>query len=200
MGSEKVDWAINGELALNCNCTVFCPCAVSLGDHPPTEGYCQTWLAVRIDHGHFRDVDLSGLNVGMLMEIPGKMARGNWTIGAFIDDSAGDEAFDALDKIFSGKVGGTTGLFSISLVDQASFEPATSEVFQNAKLSDGEVECFASHHDTVAFGVNRQLLGQGNQASRLQFWFSHGGASKHTLDPGHQDPRAEGLRDVIIGS
>ena len=36
MGSEKVDWAINGELALNCNCTVFCPCAVSLGDHPPT--------------------------------------------------------------------------------------------------------------------------------------------------------------------
>ena len=84
MGSEKVDWAINGELALNCNCTVFCPCAVSLGDHPPTEGYCQTWLAVRIDNGHFRDVDLSGLNVGMLMEIPGKMARGNWTIGAFI--------------------------------------------------------------------------------------------------------------------
>ena len=80
MGSEKVDWAINGELALNCNCTVFCPCAVSLGDHPPTEGYCQTWLAVRIDNGHFRDVDLSGLNVGMLMEIPGKMARGNWTL------------------------------------------------------------------------------------------------------------------------
>ena len=54
MGSEKIDWAINGELALNCNCTVFCPCAVSLGDHPPTEGYCQTWLAVRIDNGHFR--------------------------------------------------------------------------------------------------------------------------------------------------
>ena len=86
MGSDKVDWAINGELALNCNCTVFCPCAVSLGDHPPTEGYCQTWLAVRIDNGHFNDVDLSGLAVGMLMEIPGKMARGNWTIGAFIDE------------------------------------------------------------------------------------------------------------------
>ena len=29
MGSEKVDWAINGELALNCNCTVFCPCAAA---------------------------------------------------------------------------------------------------------------------------------------------------------------------------
>ena len=113
MGSDKVDWAINGELALNCNCTVFCPCAVSLGDHPPTEGYCQTWLAVRIDNGHFNDVDLSGLAVGMLMEIPGKMARGNWTIGAFIDETASEEAFDALDKIFSGKVGGTTGLFSI---------------------------------------------------------------------------------------
>ncbi|NDB27655.1 MAG: DUF1326 domain-containing protein, partial [Actinobacteria bacterium] len=44
-------WSIEGELILNCNCTVFCPCVVSLGTHPPTEGYCQAWLGVRIDKG-----------------------------------------------------------------------------------------------------------------------------------------------------
>ena len=26
-------WAIKGEVILNCNCTVFCPCVVSLGKH-----------------------------------------------------------------------------------------------------------------------------------------------------------------------
>ena len=37
---SATDWAIKGELFLNCNCTLFCPCVVSLGAHPPTEGYC----------------------------------------------------------------------------------------------------------------------------------------------------------------
>ncbi|MFT7190447.1 MAG: hypothetical protein ACI9AQ_001006, partial [Dinoroseobacter sp.] len=38
-----VAWTMKGELILNCNCTVFCPCVISLGQHPPTEGHCQTW-------------------------------------------------------------------------------------------------------------------------------------------------------------
>ena len=39
-------WAVKGELILNCNCTIFCPCVVSLGKHAPTEGYCQAWAGV----------------------------------------------------------------------------------------------------------------------------------------------------------
>ncbi|NNK77638.1 MAG: hypothetical protein HKP40_02890, partial [Litoreibacter sp.] len=31
---EPTDWEIKGELFLNCSCTVFCPCVVSLGAHP----------------------------------------------------------------------------------------------------------------------------------------------------------------------
>lgn len=108
-----VPWTIKGELILNCNCTVFCPCVVSLGQHPPTEGYCQAWSGVRIDEGQYGDVDLSGLNVGLVLEIPGLMARGNWKAAAYIDDRASDAAFDALVAIFSGKAKGTTGLFSM---------------------------------------------------------------------------------------
>lgn len=107
------EWTIKGELILNCNCTVFCPCVVSLGKHPPTEGYCQAWAGVRIDEGQYGDVDLSGLNVGLMMDIPGLMARGNWKVAAFIDDRASDDAFTALDAIFSGKARGTTGLFKM---------------------------------------------------------------------------------------
>ncbi|EFO32423.1 conserved hypothetical protein [Roseibium sp. TrichSKD4] len=106
-------WSIKGELILNCNCTVFCPCVVSLGKHPPTEGYCQAWSGVRIDEGHYEGIDLSGLNVGLVLEIPGLMARGNWKAAAYIDERASDEAFDALVKIFSGEAKGTTGLFRV---------------------------------------------------------------------------------------
>ncbi|WP_114963737.1 DUF1326 domain-containing protein [Tritonibacter mobilis] len=110
---ELMPWAIKGELILNCNCTVFCPCVVSLGKHPPTEGYCQAWAGVRIDEGYYGDADLSGLNVGLILEIPGLMARGNWKAAAYIDERASEEAYDGLIDIFSGKARGTTGLFKV---------------------------------------------------------------------------------------
>ena len=108
-----VPWAIKGELILNCNCTVFCPCVVSLGKHAPTEGYCQAWAGIRIDAGHYGDADLSGLNVGLLLEIPGLMARGNWKAAAYIDERASDAAYEGLINIFSGAARGTTGLFKV---------------------------------------------------------------------------------------
>ena len=106
-------WTLKGELILNCSCTIFCPCVVSLGKHPPTEGQCQGWAGVRIDQGHSGDTDLSGLNVALLLDIPGNMGRGNWTAAALIDERASDAAFEKLTNIFSGKARGTTGLFSV---------------------------------------------------------------------------------------
>jgi hypothetical protein len=108
-----IPWTIKGELILNCNCTVFCPCVVSLGKHPPTEGHCQAWSGVRIDSGSYGDEDLSGLNVGLMLEIPGNMGRGNWKVAAYIDERATDAQYDALLNIFSGKARGNTGLFSM---------------------------------------------------------------------------------------
>lgn len=118
------DWRLKGELILNCNCTVFCPCVVSLGKHPPTEGYCQAWVGIRIDEGTFGDTALSGLNVGLLMDIPGNMGRGNWKAAAYIDDRADADAFDALVAIFSGAARGTTGLFGLLVSDFIGAERA----------------------------------------------------------------------------
>lgn len=113
MAKDLPDWTLRGELILNCNCTVFCPCVVSLGKHAPTEGYCQAWVGIRIDEGKYGGESLSGLNVGLLMDIPGNMGRGNWKAAAFIDERASETAFDGLVKIFSGAARGTTGLFSM---------------------------------------------------------------------------------------
>ena len=76
-------WRLKGDFVLSCSCTVFCPCVISLGQHAPTEGYCQTWFGIGIKEGHYGDVDISGLNVGVIAEIPGLMVRGNWTVDTF---------------------------------------------------------------------------------------------------------------------
>ena len=129
-----VPWAIRGELILNCNCTVFCPCVVSLGKHAPTEGYCQAWSGIRIDEGHYGDEDLAGLNVGLILEIPGLMARGNWKAAAYIDERASDAAFDGLLKIFSGQARGTTGLFKVLVSEFLGAERAPVSFETEGKL------------------------------------------------------------------
>lgn len=106
-------WTLKGEMALSCSCTVFCPCVLSLGNHPPTEDRCQTWAGIRIDQGRFDGIDLSGINVGLMMDLPGIMARGNWTAALFVDNKAPAEAVNGLTKIFTGEAGGTTQLLSI---------------------------------------------------------------------------------------
>ena len=106
-------WHIKGELILNCNCTVFCPCVVSLGAHRPTEGECHAWIGVRIDEGAYDGEDLSGLNMGLMLDIPGRMGEGNWKVAAYVDERASDASHDALLKIFSGAAKGTTGLFTM---------------------------------------------------------------------------------------
>jgi hypothetical protein len=106
-------WTLKGEMALSCSCTVFCPCVLSLGEHPPTENRCQTWAGIRIDSGQFDQVDLSGINIGLMMDLPGIMARGNWTAALFVDDKAPIQAVKGLTRIFTGRVGGTTHLLSI---------------------------------------------------------------------------------------
>ena len=110
-------WAIKGELALNCSCDVFCPCDVSLGVARPTHGYCQAWMAFRIDDGHFNGTSLTGLNVALLLDIPGRMAEGGWTVALYVDESANDAQVSALETILSGNAGGTTGLLKLLVSD-----------------------------------------------------------------------------------
>lgn len=148
MSNSIPEWRLMGELILNCNCTVFCPCVVSLGKHPPTEGYCQAWMGVRIDDGHFDGENLSGLNIGMVLDIPGNMGRGNWKAAAYIDDRSSEAAYNGLVSIFSGKVRGTTGLFSM-LVSEFLGAQRAPVVFETegkkrrlmvGKIIQGEVE------------------------------------------------------------
>jgi hypothetical protein len=140
-------WSLRGELVLSCSCTVFCPCTLSLGLAPPTEGYCQTWAGIRIDEGRLEDTDLAGVKVGLIIEIPGLMSRGNWTAGLYVDDEASIHAVKALTRIFTGRAGGSTHLLSILVgrflgVQQAPIVyrvEGETRVFSVDKIIDGAV-------------------------------------------------------------
>lgn len=125
---SPTDWSIKGELILNCSCDVFCPCVVSLGAHPPTEGHCHAWMGVIIDEGHYEIEDLSGLNVGLLVDIPGRMGEGQWKVAAYVDERASGKAYNGLLQIFSGQAGGTTGLFTMLVSEIIGAERAPVQI------------------------------------------------------------------------
>ena len=110
-------WKIRGELVLSCNCDVFCPCVVSLGKSQPSYGVCHTWYGLNIHEGHAGDEKLDGLKAVVVMDIPGPLADGGWTVGLYVDEKASPAAVEALTDILSGKAGGPTSWFSIMIAD-----------------------------------------------------------------------------------
>ena len=130
---RPTDWKIHGELFMNCSCDVFCPCVVSLGKHPPTEGSCRAWMAIVIDDGHFEGEDISGLNIGLMVEIPGRMADGGWKVAAYVDERATQKGYNGILKILTGEAGGTTGLFTLLVSDIIGAERAPVEVVQDGR-------------------------------------------------------------------
>jgi hypothetical protein len=153
--ATPTDWAIKGELILNCSCDVFCPCVVSLGAHPPTEGHCHAWMGIIIDTGHYEGEDLSGLNVGLLVDIPGRMGEGQWKVAAYVDERASGKAYNGLLQIFSGQAGGTTGLFTMLVGEIIGAERAPVQIERDGKRRrisigrkiQGEIEMLGGKDD-----------------------------------------------------
>jgi hypothetical protein len=71
------------------------------------------WAGVRIDDGNYGETKLDGITLALMAEIPGLMSRGNWTSALFVDHAASPAQVQALEKIFTGRAGGSTRLLSI---------------------------------------------------------------------------------------
>ncbi|MEM1388203.1 MAG: DUF1326 domain-containing protein, partial [Pseudomonadota bacterium] len=118
------------------------------GKHKPTEEHCFAWMAVAIDEGHYEGESLTGLNVGLMVEIPGKMAEGDWRAAVYVDERASGKAYNGLLKIFSGQAGGTTGLFTklVSTIIGAERAPVeierdgTRRALKIGRKIQGEIE------------------------------------------------------------
>jgi hypothetical protein len=98
------DWYMEGPWFKNCNCAPGCPCDFN---QYPTQGHCEGLVAMRIDKGHFGDVDLSGLCWAGLVRWPGALHEGNGELQPVLDAKASGEQLEALGGALSGKNGDT---------------------------------------------------------------------------------------------
>ncbi len=95
----NVDWYIEGIEFANCNCDYSCPCQF---EALPTEGHCRGFEVVRIDKGHFGEVDLSGLRIAVIYAWPGPIFEGNGALQAIIDERADEAQRAALATVLYG--------------------------------------------------------------------------------------------------
>jgi hypothetical protein len=98
------EWYMEGPWLKCCNCDPGCPCDFN---QFPTHDHCEGMVAMRIDKGHFGDVDLTGLCWAGLVRWPGAMHEGNGSLQAIIDERATEEQVAALAEALSGKHGDT---------------------------------------------------------------------------------------------
>ena len=96
----NVDWKIQGPELSTCNCDWGCPCQFNAR---PTQGHCRAAVAMRIDHGHFGDVQLDGLHWVSLLAWPGAIHEGDGEALAIVDERADERQRDAILTILAGE-------------------------------------------------------------------------------------------------
>jgi hypothetical protein len=99
-------YSLEGTLIEACSCNVNCPCWIG---EDPDLGSCYAIVAYGIERGQIRDVDVSGLNLVLICNIPGNVLAGNWQVTALVDERGSEEQRNAMLDAFTGKLGGPLG-------------------------------------------------------------------------------------------
>ncbi len=95
-----VDWRIHGPEIANCNCDWGCPCQFNA---LPTHGNCRAMTAMRIDEGHFGELDLSGARWCGMFAWPKAIHQGQGEAFVVIDPRASEQQRQAILTILSGQ-------------------------------------------------------------------------------------------------
>lgn len=95
-----MDWYVEGVGFGGCNCAFGCPCQF---EALPTDGHCRGFEVLRIDKGHYGEVDLSGLKVALVYAWPGPIFEGKGEMQAIVDERADSHQRDALVRIVQGE-------------------------------------------------------------------------------------------------
>jgi hypothetical protein len=131
------DWSLEGEWIKNCNCAYGCPCDFNAA---PTNGDCKGLLGMRINKGHFNDINLDGLSFFVTVAFPGPLHEGNGQAQPIIDEQASAAQREALSNNLSGKNSAEGTLFHIfsmiiTKMHDPIFAPVTFEFNKSARTA-----------------------------------------------------------------
>ena len=101
--ARTAGYRLEGTLLEVCSCDVLCPCWIG---EDPDGGSCNSVLGYQLDSGVIRGVDVSGLSIVSVVNIPGNVLEGNWRQLVYVDERATDEQMEAMLDAFGGKLGG----------------------------------------------------------------------------------------------
>lgn len=96
-------YELEGSLLEACSCAGPCPCWI--GDDPDG-GTCDAFLAYHVDRGQINGIDVSGMTVVKIVQVPGNVLAGNWRVVHYINEDATPEQRQALLDVVLGKMGG----------------------------------------------------------------------------------------------
>ena len=101
-------WRIRGSYFEACNCDPICPCrridGVMGGNS--THGICMGVLSWVIEDGVVDEVDVAGLPVALALRYSDDEPRSPWTYVLYLDERGTDEQRQALEGLFTGRLGG----------------------------------------------------------------------------------------------
>jgi hypothetical protein len=121
-------YTLQGTLLEACSCNVLCPCWIG---EDPDLGTCDTFIAYHYDKGEINGVDVSGLSMVMVAQVPGNvLTPKSWKVLVLVDDKATDEQVQALTDAYTGKLGGPLADLSQLVGEIVGMErvPITHEV------------------------------------------------------------------------
>ena len=103
-----MSWHIRGSYFESCNCDAICPCRRIDGTPGgrSTHGVCLGVLSWLIEDGAADGTDLSGLPVALAVRYSDDEPGSPWTWVLYLDSRATSEQRDALEGIFTGRLGG----------------------------------------------------------------------------------------------
>lgn len=145
------EWQLEGDYVETCNCDVACQC---IWLEPPDDNVCTVSLAWHIEDGRYGDVDLSGLDVAMLVYTEeGVMfaPETGWYVVLLVDEAASDEQRSALEDIYLGRAGGIWAPVAETHVESA--EVATAPI---SVTRDGD-EFSVTVGDVVSMAVEGKV-------------------------------------------
>lgn len=137
---------VEGSLLEACSCGVLCPCWIG---QDPDGGTCDAFNAYHFDRGVINGVDVSGLSMVNVVQIPGNpLTPNSWRVVMIIDDKATDEQVSAITDAYTGRLGGPLADLAglVGEVVDVVRAPITHEVADGSgRLQVGEAVSSSMH-------------------------------------------------------